>query len=77
MFWYILYLSGVVVALILFLILAYYEKKIKKNDVQELPAAMILIIFSWIIVAVMLTNYGSDFADFFNHLFKKKKDDED
>lgn len=76
MFWYILYLSGVVVALILFLILAYYEKKIKKNDVQELPAAMILIMFSWIIVAAMLANYGSDFVDFFNHLFKKK-DDED
>ena len=74
MFWYILYLSGVVVALILFLILAYYEKKIKKNDVQELPAAIILIIFSWFIVAVMLANYGSDFADFFAHLFKKKND---
>jgi len=74
MFWYILYLSGVVVALILFLILAYYEKKIKKNDVQELPAAMILIIFSWIIVSATLANYGSDFADFFNCLFKKKDD---
>lgn len=65
--WEIFYFSGIFVSIILILILAYYEKNIKGESIEDLPTALLLSLFSWVTVITFIIVYKKSYLN----LFKK------
>ena len=66
-----IYISGIVVAFILLLIMAIYEKYVKNDCIDDFPAGMFMSIGSWVIVIALLICYKDLYINIFKHWFKK------
>ena len=66
-----IYISGIVVAFILLLIMAIYEKYVKNDRIDDFPAGMLMSIGSWVIAISLLICYKDLYIDIFKHWFKK------
>ena len=66
-----IYISGIVVAFILLLIMAIYEKYVKNDYIDDFPAGMLMSIGSWVIAIALLICYKDLYIDIFKYWFKK------
>ena len=66
-----IYISGIVVAFILLLIMAIYEKYVKNDRIYDFPAGMLMSIGSWVIAIALLICYKDLYIDIFKYWFKK------
>ena len=66
-----IYISGIVVAFILLLIMAIYEKYVKNDHIDDFPAGMLMSIGSWVIAIALLICYKDLYIDIFKYWFKK------
>jgi len=65
-----IYFSGIIVAVILLSILAYYESRVKKENVDDLPAAFLMAVGSWMAVVAFILAYKETFKKILNSGFK-------
>ena len=68
---FMIYISGIVVAFILLLIMAIYEKYVKNDRIDDFPAGMLMSIGSWVIAIALLICYKDLYIDIFKYWFKK------
>jgi predicted PurR-regulated permease PerM len=70
----IIYITGVVVALILLLVLAYYYDFVEKSDISDFSATTVLCVFSWLSVIILISIFKDKLIKGFKTIIKRYDD---
>lgn len=69
---FVVYIIGVVVAVALLSILAYYEKYVLNESIEDFPTAILMSVGSWIMAIVFYLVYRESYKKIFDLWFHKK-----